>query len=384
MKVLAGVRVVELAAFISGPYASMLLGDFGADVIKVEQPGTGDPFRAFGGGLYSPQYQSFNRNKRSIALDLKNDDDRRVFDELVASADILIQNFRPAFADRQGFGSERMRAINPRLIYCSVSGFGESGPYAERPAYDTVAQAMSGFLSLMLDSDQPRVSGPAIADAITGLYAAYGLAGALRQRDRTGVAPTVEVSMLEAMAAFSNDAFVSYFAGGHSMGPYDRAAASGSHVYRCADGKLIALHLSSPEKFWAGLLRALEAPQLADDTRFATRGARIENYGALIDALRPIFAGRSRAAWVQVLETNDVPFAPVYAVADVLEDPQFRHLGLEVSVDHPIHGAFRSIRPPVRFNARADHTIVAPPVLNEHGEAIRSELRSPVPSKGEA
>src|SRR5579871_371261 len=166
MKVLDGVRVVEQAAFISGPCAAMLLGDLGADVIKVERPDGGDPFRAFHGALYSPHYQGYNRNKRSIALDLKDQGDRRVFDDLIAGADVFIENFRPGVADRLGFGAAALQARNPRLIYCSITGFGVSGPYVERPAYDTVAQAMSGYLSLTLDPERPRMTGPAVADTL--------------------------------------------------------------------------------------------------------------------------------------------------------------------------------------------------------------------------
>src|SRR5262249_23155133 len=153
---------IEQGAFISGPCASMLLGDLGADVIKVERPETGDPFRAFAGGLYSPHYQGYNRNKRSLALGLKDPGDMAVFQDLIASADVFIQNFRPGVASRLGFGADDLQALNPRLIYCSISGFGESGPYVERPAYDTVAQAMSGFLGLTLNPDHPAMTGPAI------------------------------------------------------------------------------------------------------------------------------------------------------------------------------------------------------------------------------
>ena len=374
MKVLSDVRVVEIGAFISGPFATMLLGDFGADVIKVEQPGTGDPFRAFQGGLYSPQYQSFNRNKRSIALDLGNDDDRRTFDELIRTADVFVQNFRPAYADKRGFGIDRLRSLNPNLIYCSVSGFGASGPYADRPAYDTVAQAMSGFLLQMLNPKEPRIAGPAIADAVTGLYAAYGILGALHERTRTRAAPTVDISMLEAMTGFFNDGFVNYYATGKTSGPYVRASVSQSYVYRCADGKLLALHLSSPEKFWSGLVTALGQPELLNDPRYASRGSRVKNYEAMIDDLRPVFLTRSRADWMTALEANDVPFAPVYDVPEVLEDPQFAAMSLEVTAFHPTEGNVRSIRTPVRFDGEPDLIVLPPPTLDEQRAEILREV----------
>jgi len=186
IKTLAGIRVVEQGTFITGPAAGMLLGDLGADVIKVEVPGTGDPFRAFKNGLYSPHFQTYNRNKRSIALDTKSAPDREVFDRLVESADVYIQNFRPSVADKLGVGEKRLRALNPRLVYCSISGFGPSGPAANRPAYDTVAQAASGFLNLLVNPGNPRVVGPAIADSLTGFYAAYGVLAALVARQGVG------------------------------------------------------------------------------------------------------------------------------------------------------------------------------------------------------
>ena len=192
--VLSGIRVVEQGTFITGPACGMLLGDLGADVVKVEQPGTGDPFRAFKGGLYSPHYQTYNRNKRSVTLDPKDAGDRDVLDALVESADVYIQNFRPGVADKLGVGAARLRALNPRLVYCSISGFGATGPAAARPAYDTVAQAASGFLNLLVNPENPRVVGPAIADALTGFYAAYGVLGALVERGRSGKGRTVEVS----------------------------------------------------------------------------------------------------------------------------------------------------------------------------------------------
>ena len=181
-QVLQGLRVLEQGTFITGPAAGMLLGDLGADVVKIEQPGSGDPFRAFKGGLYSPHFQTYNRNKRSITIDAESPTDRELMVELVRNADVYIQNFRPGVAEKLGMGEKRLRALNPRLIYCSISGFGPDGPAAHRPSYDTVAQAASGYLNLLVNPGNPRVVGPAIADAVTGFYAAYGILGALFER----------------------------------------------------------------------------------------------------------------------------------------------------------------------------------------------------------
>ncbi|MEQ8827294.1 MAG: CaiB/BaiF CoA-transferase family protein, partial [Parvibaculum sp.] len=186
VKILKDIRVIELGTYITGPAAGMHLADLGADVIKVERPGTGDPFRAFKGGLYSPHYQTYNRNKRSIALDTKQPEDLKVLHDLVAGADVFIQNFRPGVADKLGAGEAELRKHNPTLIYCSISGFGNSGPSADRPAFDTVAQAASGYLRLLTPPTNPRVIGPAIADAVTGQYAAMAVLAALLERDKSG------------------------------------------------------------------------------------------------------------------------------------------------------------------------------------------------------
>lgn len=376
IKVLQGVKVLEQGTFITGPAAGMLLGDLGADVIKIEQPGTGDPFRAFKGGLYSPHFQTYNRNKRSITLNTKNADDLAVFDELVREADVYIQNFRPGAAERMGAGEARLREINPRLIYCAISGFGATGPAASRPSYDTVAQAASGFLNLLVNPANPRVVGPAIADSMTGFYAAYGILGALHERSRTGVGRKVEVSMLEAMSHFNLDAFTHYYSAGEVMGPYSRPSVSQSYVLECADGKWIALHMSSPEKFWQGLANAIERPELFKDARFATRETRIDNQETLIDLLGELFRQRPRAQWCERLEAEDVPHAPMYDTSEALEDPQAQHLQLLVTAQHPTLGEFKTVRSPVSFDGERALDVVAPPLLGEHDAQVRNEVRA--------
>ena len=374
--VLQGLKVVEQGTFITGPAAGMLLGDLGADVIKVEQPVTGDPFRAFKGGLYSPHFQTYNRNKRSITLDTKSVADREVFDALVADADVYIQNFRPGVAEKLGAGAQRLRALNPKLIYCSISGFGATGPAANRPAYDTVAQAASGFLNLLVNPENPRVVGPAIADSLTGFYAAYGVMGALFERSRTGVGRIVEVSMLEAMAHFNLDAFTHFFQADEVMGPYSRPSVSQSYVLKCSDGKWIALHMSSPEKFWQGLAKAIEQPALFDDPRFATREGRITNQETLIELLGERFARRTRAEWCTRLQNEDVPHAPMYDTSEALDDPQALHLQLTASAEHPVMGLFRTVRSPVSFDGQRALDVRAPPMLGEHNDEIRSALKT--------
>ncbi len=370
--VLQGTRIVEQGTFITGPCAGMVLADLGADVIKIESP-EGDPYRSYQGDQYSPHFQAYNRNKRSVVLDLKNPGDRTLFDTMVREADVFIQNFRPGTADRLGAGEARLRELNPRLVYCSISGFGASGPYVERPSYDSVAQALSGFLSVVVDSRRPQFLGPALADAITGIYAAYGVLGALVQRGRTGQGCLVEVSMLEAMAHFAIEPFTAYFALGQIPTSSDRPRLAQAYILRTSDGRLLAIHLSSLQKFWDGLLRALEQPQLAQDPRFSTRQGRIDHYEALGAELGRHFASRTLEYWMACLGRNDVPHAPINSISDVVQDPQVGHLGLIVPVDEP-HAATQAVRPAVQFAGERFKSVRAAPLLNEHGARIRAAL----------
>lgn len=374
-KVLSGIKVLEQGTFITGPAAGMFLADLGAEVVKVEQPGSGDPFRSFRGGLYSPHFQTYNRNKRSVTLNPKLVEDAAVFDELVKDSDVYIQNFRPGAAERLGAGETRLRELNPRLIYCAISGFGQTGPAAARPAYDTVAQAASAFLKLLVNPANPRVVGPAVADAMTGFYAAYGVLGALVERGRTGQGRKVEVSMLEAMCHFNLDAFTHYFSENEIMGPFSRPSVSQSYVLECADGLWIALHMSSPEKFWQGLANAIERPDLFQDARFATREGRIAHQNDLIALLDGLFRARTRADWCARLEAEDVPHAPMYDTREAMEDPQARHLQLEVSAPHPEGGDWRTIRSPVSFDGERALEVTAPPVLGADNAAIVEPIR---------
>jgi crotonobetainyl-CoA:carnitine CoA-transferase CaiB-like acyl-CoA transferase len=377
--VLAGVRVLEHGTFITGPAAAMLLADLGADVVKVEQP-EGDPFRAFRGGTYSPHFQTYNRNKKSVRLDTRKPDDLKTFERLVTEADVYIQNFRPGVAAKIGAGETRLRELNPRLIYCAISGFGQDGPAAQRPSYDSVAQAASGFLKLLVNPANPRVVGPALADAITGFYAAYGILGALyeRERERVGKGKRVEVSMLEAMTHFNLDAFTHLFSEGEVMGPYSRPSVSQSYVLRCADGKWIALHMSSPPKFWQGLAQAIDKADLFDDPRFATREARIEHQETLIEVLGGYFDKHDRAEWCRRLEALDVPHAPVYDTDEVPHDAQVQHLQLFVDAPHPGQPGQRwtTVRSPVSFDGRRALQVRAPPLLGDHDADLRAG-RSP-------
>lgn len=375
VKILKDIRVVELGTYITGPAAGMHLADLGADVIKVERPGTGDPFRAFKGGLYSPHYQTYNRNKRSIALDTRDPDDLATLHELVATADVFIQNFRPGVAEKLGAGEADLRRVRPDLIYCAISGFGTSGPSRDRPAYDTVAQAASGYLRLLTPPTNPRVIGPAIADAVTGQYAAMACLAALLERSKTGKGRRIDISMLEAMAHFNLDSFTHYFSVGEVMGPLSRPVVSQSYTFECADGKWVAIHMSSPPKFWEGLLAATGQEHLASDPRFAERLERIKHQDDLIEVLTPVFRSRTRDKWCARLLDAGVPHAPAYDADEALEDPQAVHLKLKTSAPSSELGTFTTVRAPYNFDGAPELDVRPPPVLDEHGDEIRAELR---------
>jgi crotonobetainyl-CoA:carnitine CoA-transferase CaiB-like acyl-CoA transferase len=371
-KALSGIRVIEQGTFITGPCCGMMLADLGADVIKIESPG-GDPYRSYQGGQYSPHFQAYNRNKRSLLLDMKQGSDRDIFNGLVREADVYIQNFRPGTAERLGAGADRLQQLNPRLVCCSISGFGSSGPYVDRPSYDSVAQALSGFLSVVVDYQRPQFLGPALADAITGIYASQGILAALVQRGRTGVGSHVEVSMLEAMTHFAVEPFAAYFALGQTPTSADRPRLAQAYILRTLDERLLAIHLSSLEKFWDGLVKALEAPELASDPRFNPRERRIAEYETLRVELNKRFARKPLAHWIERLQSQDVPYAPVNRLDDVVNDPQVAHLGIMVPVDSP-QTATRAVRPPLQFDGERAQSVEAAPLLDQHGAAIRAAL----------
>jgi len=374
-KPLDNITVLEMGTFITGPAAGMLLADLGATVIKIEQPKVGDPFRAFRGALYSPHFQTYNRNKKSITLDTRLPQDLAVFDALLADADVFIQNFRPGVADKIGVSPSRLQALNPRLVYASISGFGNEGPDRDRPAFDTVAQAVSGFLRLLVNPVHRRVVGPALADAMTGFYAAYGVLAALYERERTGKGRLVETSMFESMAHFNLDDFTHYFSDNQIMGPYSRPNVSQSYVFECADGVWIALHMSSPPKFWENLATAVGQPDMLSLPMFESREARIANYENVIGFLAPIFKTRDRQTWCDTLRQLEVPHAPVNTSKEAIESEQAKALQLCIEDPNGPHGVFRTIRSPVTFDGERALEVTAPPVLGAHDEELVAPLR---------
>jgi len=372
IKVLEDVRVLDLGNFITAPYASMLLAEMGADTIKVERPGASDPFRVHTETSNSPFFLAYNRNKRALSLDYATPEGREVLYRLVKTADVLVINVRPGVTEKLRIDAATLQALNPRLIYCAITGYGQDGPYAKRPAFDGVGQTLSGLLSRFHNTDDPRVAGPAISDSLTGLYACMGVLGALHDRERTGKGRSVDVNMLETGMAFAIEPLAHYLVLKEDQPFYFRGAASQAYVLRCKDGKRIGLHMSSPQKFWEGLAKAIERPDLLE--RFPTREAKLHNYEAIGGELSRVFLTRNRDEWLPLLEANDVPFAPEHQLAELEDDPQVRHLGTFNEMQDPVHGRVRGINRAVRFDGDNDSAFLPPPQLGEHTDEILAEL----------
>jgi crotonobetainyl-CoA:carnitine CoA-transferase CaiB-like acyl-CoA transferase len=370
---LDGIRVVEIASYVTGPFASVLLADLGADVVKVEPQEEGDPYRSWGTGGYSPTFCSLNRNKRSVALDLKTADGRSALTELVRTADVLIENHRPGQAERLGIGYEEMRAVNPRLIYCSITGFGADGPMADRPGYDTVGQARSGLLSLLTDLEQPQPMGISLSDHLTGTSACYGVMAALFARERTGVGQRVETSLLQATISFQSENLARFLDNGVVPTRQTRTQIAGVFAMVCGDGLPMVIHLSSPPKFWKGLAAAVERPEWLSDARYESRKARNQNYPALRAELSAILATGTRDHWISTLERHDVPCAPINTLAEVMADAQVEHLGMQRTLVHPQRGDVHLIGPSVTLSGTPIQWRNAPPVLGEHTDEVLAE-----------
>jgi formyl-CoA transferase len=347
---LDGVTVLEIANYVSGPYAGMLLGDLGATVVKIEAPEGGDPFRGWGAIDYSPTFGSLNRNKKSVVLDLKDSADIAALRELIVGADVLVQNFRPGTMERIGLGYDDVRGLNARLIYTSITGFGNLGPYRDYPGYDTVGQGMSGLLSLLTEMQAPQPMGISLSDHLCGIFACYGILAALLARERTGRGQLVETSLLESSISFLAENAATFFESGNAPSRATRTHQAQVFTFTAGDGKPFVVHLSSPPKFWSGLLAATNRPELATDERFAKRPARVKHYDELAAELTPVFATHDRAYWLERLRVNDVPCGPLNDLREVFDDPQVALLGLKRALPHPKRGSVSVVGSAVRLS----------------------------------
>ncbi len=375
VSLLKDITVVECATFVTGPYATSLLGDLGARVVKIESPPAGDPYRYFAPDPYfSFNFAHLNRNKESLVLDLKSPEGKKICLDLLGKADVFVENFRPGTAERLGLGYDALRAHNSKLVYCSISAFGQSGPYADKPGFDTLGQALSGLLSLLSDPNDPKVMGMAVSDYVTGLSAGYGILGALLARERSGAGCRVETSLLQATLSFIGETAAGYLRTGNVPNRMSRVKNAHAFAFVCKDHRPLAIHCSVPEKFWLALLEAAERTDLAADEKFKTRDARRENYEALERALAPTFKTRTRDEWLRCLEANDVPVVPLYDIAEAMADPQVSHLQLVEELEHPVAGKMKFVGPPVRYDSLPRQPNVPPPMLGEHSAAILREL----------
>jgi crotonobetainyl-CoA:carnitine CoA-transferase CaiB-like acyl-CoA transferase len=372
---LPDITVIECSTFVTGPYAAALLADLGARVVKIEAPPEGDPYRYFAPDPnFSPNFAHLNRNKESLALDLKNDKGKAICVELIKKADVFVENFRPGTAERLGLGYETLRALNPKLVYCSISAFGRSGPYVDKPGFDTLGQAMSGLLSLLTDAENPKVMGIALSDYTTGMSAGYGILGALLAREKTGRGAKVETSLLQATLSFVGETAAGYLRTGQIPDRSARVKNAHAFAFTTKDGLPLVVHCSVAEKFWQAFLKAVERTELAADARFRDRENRRKNYAVLEGELAKTFATRTRNDWLKRLDENDVPAAPLYNMAEVLSDPQVKHLDLIEETEHTAAGKLKFVGPAVSYVGIPRKKSAPPPLVGEHTRKILAEL----------
>lgn len=382
-RALEGIRVLEFGAYVTGPMVGMILADLGADVVKVEPPGSGDAFRRWGASMYSPTFRGLNRNKRSLALDLRRPDAGRVVAELVRATDVAIVNMRPGVPARLGISYEQLSAINERLVYCSITAFGEQGPYASRPGYDTIGQALSGLMGMLIDAEDGKPVGVSLSDHVTGLFAACGVLAGLAAREHTRRGQLVTTSLLQSSIAFIGENAARFLANGDVPRRESRLRLAQVHVFVAGDGLPFAVHLSSPEKFWRALVGAVNRPELTEDPRFRDRQARAEHYDQLHGLLADVFTGDTRDAWLQRLQAADVPCAPINALDEVFQDPQVKVLDPIWSIEHPEEGPVRVARTGFDLSATPPALHRPPPTLGEHTLEVLSEAGFTTESIGE-
>ena len=379
MKLFEGVRVLDLSRMLAGPYGSMLLADMGAEVIKVEEPDGGDPMRVMGPPFLpdgeSAYFLAINRNKKSVALDLTKPAGRAVLLDLAAEADVVWENFRPGVMERLGLAYAALAAVNPRLVMCSISAYGQDGPYRDWPAFDLALQAMGGAMSLTGEAGRPPVRmGLPMGDLAGGMFGAFAVAGALFRRERTGQGAHVDLSLLDCQVSLLTYVAQYFWADGRVPGPLGSAHASvvpyGALATR--DGHLIVAIFA--EKFWGGFCRAIERAEWERDARFATNRDRVANRPALMALIERVFRERTTEEWLARLHAAGVPAAPILAVDRVLSDPQVRHRRMVVDLEHPRHGTVPTLGTPIKVDGAREAPPAPPARLGEHTESVLTDL----------
>lgn len=375
---LAGILVIDLSRVLAGPYCTMELADMGATVIKVEIPGSGDDTRAYGPPFLngeSTYFLSVNRNKKSITLNLKHEQGREILRQLVAKGDVLVENFRPGTLEGLGFGYEPVHALNPRLVYCSISGFGQTGPYAQRPGYDLVVQGEGGVMSLTGEPDGPPTKvGNSFADITAGMNAFAGILLALLTRERTGEGQRVDVSLLDCQVAMLTYQAGIYFATGKSpqrMGN-QHPSITPYETFECSDGYINIA--AGNQGFWERFCKLVALEHLLADERFSTMKLRIENRAALTPLIAAAVRTRTRQEWFELLDREGIPCGLIKEVAEVCTDPQVLARDMVVDLHHPIAGPIKVNGIPIKLSATPGDVTEPPPLLGQHTEEILADI----------
>jgi formyl-CoA transferase len=386
---LSHLRVLDLSRVLAGPWAAQNLADLGAEVIKVERPGAGDDTRGWGPPWMkdadgkdtdqSAYYLSVNRNKKSVTLDIAKPEGQKIARELADKSHVLIENYKVGTLKRYGLDYASLQKENPGLIYCSVTGFGQDGPYAPRPGYDFIFQGMGGLMSITGERDGQPGAGPqkvgiAITDVLTGMYASVAILAAITHRERTGQGQYIDAALLDTMVAFNANQAVSFLCSEKIPTRWGNAHPQvvPYEVFPTADGHII-LAVGNDSQF-ASFCRAAGRPELAQEARFKTMSQRIAHRGELIPLIAEVMRARSKREWIELLEAANVPCGPINNTKEVFEDPQVRHRGLRVDMPHPLGGAAPVVRSPVRLSETPVEYRLAPPMLGQHNEEVLKGL----------
>jgi len=372
---LAGARILDLSHMLAGPFGSMMMGDLGAEIIKIE-PLDGDPMRLMGPHFLageSAYYLSANRGKKSVTLDLRTERGRAVFYDLVKVSDVVYENFRPGVVQKLQIDYAVLKRINPRIIGCSISGFGQNGPYRDRPAFDIAIQGLAGAMSITGTKETPARMGIAMGDLAGGMYAAFAVAAALYQRERTGEGCYIDISLLDSLVSLLTYVAQYYFHDGVVPGPQgtEHMSVVPYQSFKTKDGHLVVAAFA--EKFWQGLCRALDMPHLIDDPRFINNDARREHKTELVPILSQAFLTRTTDEWMVCLERESVPSGPINKLDRVFSDPQIAARQMKVEIDHPTIGELPMLGNPVKVEG-VTQTFVPPPLRGQHTEQVLAEL----------
>lgn len=376
---LKGVRVLDLSRVLAGPYCSMMLGDLGADVIKVEKPGEGDETRAWGppnAGGESAYYLCVNRNKRSITVDMKKPEGQEIIRKLAEKSDVLIENYKVGTLQRIGLGYEDLKKTNPRLIYCSITGFGQNGPYKDRPGYDFIIQGMGGIMSITGEPEGPPMKvGVAIVDITAGLFACSAILAALYHRERTGKGQYIDIALLDSVVAWLANVGSNYLISGELPKRYGNAHPNivPYEPFKTKDGTYIAVGVGN-DRQWQVFCKIIGLEDLAKDPRFATNPQRVVNRKELIPIIAKKMLEKTSEEWLEELEKNKIPCGPINTLDRVFSDPQVRARQMVVEIPHPTAGSVKLVASPMKFSDTPCTVDRHPPLLGEHTEEVLSEL----------